>query len=159
MVRGMREHRDPAPIYHPWRVLGRHWPYVVVEHTDDLPPGHQADTNGVDEIRMRRRLLQVERRCSLTHELIHLEHGHTGACTPAVEAAVDEEAARRLIPWERLLAAVRWARSESELADELWVTDRILHARVAELRADELLEIARAAHDAHHILPSLEEHP
>ena len=75
---------------------------------------------------------------------------------PAVEAAVDEEAARRPIPWERLLAAVRWARSESELAGELSVTDRMLRARVAELRADELLEIARAAH---RILPDLEEHP
>lgn len=131
----------------------------MLEHTDDLPPGRLADTNGVDEIRMRRRLLQVERRCSLTHELIHLEHGHTGTCSPATEAAVDEEAARRLIPWGQLLAAVRWARSEEELADELWVTPRILHARVSVLRADELCEIARAAHDAHHILPSLEEHP
>lgn len=155
----MREPPAPAPIYHPWRVLGRHWPHVVVEHTDDLPPGRRADTNGVDEIRMRRRLLQVERRCSLTHELIHLEHGHTGACAPAVEAAVDVEAARRLIPWDRLLAAVRWARSDSELADELWVTVHVLRSRVAALHADELLEIARAAHDAHHILPDIEEHP
>ena len=155
----MRELPVPAPIYHPWRVLGRHWPHVIVEHTDDLTPGRRADTNGTDEIRMRRRLLQVERRCSLTHELIHLEHGHTGACSPGHEAEVDREAARRLIPWRQLLTAVRWARSESELADELWVTDRILRARVAELRADELLEIARAAHDAHHTLPDLEEHP
>lgn len=149
----MREHSAPALIYHPWRVLGRHWPHVALEHTDDLPPGRRADTNGTDEIRMRRRLLQVERRCSLTHELIHLEHGHTGACSPGHEAGVDREAARRLIPWERLLAAVRWARSESELADELWVTVHVLRARVAELRADELLEIARAAHDAHHTMP------
>ena len=154
----MHEHDDPAPIYHPWRVLGRLWPHVVLEHTDDLPPGRRAETNGIDEIRMRRRLLQVERRCSLAHELIHLEHGHAGECSPAVEAAVDEEAAQRLIPWERLLAAVRWARSDEELADELWVTVHVLRARVAALHADELLEIARAAHDAHHILPSIEEH-
>lgn len=153
----MRPLPTPAPIYHPWRVLGRHWPHVILDHTDDLPPGRRAETNGVDEIRMRRRLLQVERRCSLAHELIHLERGHTGECSPVVEATVDEEAARRLIPWERLLAAVRWARSEEELADELWVTVHVLRARVAVLRADELLEIARAAHDAHHILPDLEE--
>ncbi|MGN7213312.1 ImmA/IrrE family metallo-endopeptidase [Brachybacterium paraconglomeratum] len=112
----MRKHPAPAPIYYPWRDLARQWPHVMLEHTDELPPGHLADTNGVDEIRMRRRLLQVERRCSLTHELIHLEHGHTGTCSPATEAAVDEEAARRLIPWGQLLAAVRWARSEEELA-------------------------------------------
>lgn len=154
----MFEHRDPAPIYHPWRILGRYWAHVVVEHTDDLPVGRRADTNGVDEIRMRRRLLQVERRCSLAHELIHLEHGHTGACSPAHEADIDREAARRLIPWERLLAAVRWAHTEEELADELWVTDRILRARTDSLRADELVEIARAVHDAHHVMPP-EEHP
>lgn len=149
----MREHCDPAPIYHPWQVLGRHWPHVAVEHTDELPPGRRADTNGTDEIRMRRRLLQVERRCSLTHELIHLEHGDTGACSPGHEAEVDREAARRLIPWERLLAAVRWARSESELADELWVTIPILRARTAALHADELLELARIFHDVHHEAP------
>lgn len=154
----MREYLAPAPIYHPWRVLGQHWPHVAVEHTDDLPLGRRADTNGVDEIRMRRRLLQVERRCSLTHELIHLEHGHTGRCSPGHEAEVDREVARRLISWERLLAAVRWARSDQELADELWVTLPILRARTAALHADELMEIARAVHDAHHVMPP-EEHP
>lgn len=140
----MREHPAPAPIYHPWRVLGRDWPHVDLEHTDDLPPGRRADTNGVDEIRMRDRLLQVERRCSLTHELIHLERGDTGACAPAVEAAVNREAARRLISWEQLFTAVRWARSEQEVADELWVTLPILQARVETLHADELMELARA---------------
>lgn len=154
----MRESPVPAPIYHPWRVLRSDWPHVVVEHTDELPPGRRADTNGVDEIRMRGRLLQVERRCSLTHELVHLEHGHTGACTPAHEAEVNLEAARRLIPWERLLDAVRWARSERELADELWVTLPILRARTSALHADELMEIARAVHDAHQVMPP-EEHP
>lgn len=152
----MREHSAPAPIYHPWRALRTDWPHVIVEHTDDLPPGRRADTNGIDEIRMRRRLLQVERRCSLAHELIHLEHGHTGVCSPGHEADVDREAARRLIPWERLLAAVRWARSETELADELWVTGRILRARINALRADELMEIAHAVHDAHHVMPPQE---
>jgi hypothetical protein len=48
---------------------------------------------------------------------------------------------------------VRWARSEEELADELWVTVRVLRARVAALHADELMQIARAAHDVHHSLP------
>lgn len=146
-------HDEPAAPFHPWRVLASDWAHVEVEHTDDLPAGRRGDTNGVDLIRLRRRLLQVERRCTLTHELVHLEHAHDGPCTPGHEASVDREAARRLIPWDRLLAAVRWARSEEELADELWVTVHVLRARVAELRADELLEIARAAHDAHHTMP------
>ena len=143
MVRGMREDHAPAPIYHPWRILRTDWAPVWLEQTDDLPAGRRADTNGVDEIRMRQRLLQVERRCSLTHELIHLERGDTGACPPAVDAAVNREAARRLIPWEQLLGAVRWARSEEELADELWVTVGILRARAETLHADELMTLAR----------------
>lgn len=140
----MREDTASDPAYHPWRILRTDWAHVAVEHTDELPPGRRADTNGIDEIRMRHRLLQVERRCSLTHELIHLERGDTGACSPAVEADVNREAARRLIPWEQILGAVRWARSEEELADELWVTVKILRARAETLHADELMALARA---------------
>lgn len=140
----MRETHSLVPIYHPWRALRDLWSHVHVEHTDDLPAGRRADTNGIDEIRMRQRLLQVERRCSLAHEVIHLERGDTGACPPAVEAEVNQEAARRLIPWEHLLDAVQWARSEEELADELWVTVKILRARAETLHADELMTLARA---------------
>lgn len=135
---------EPMTIYHPWRVLRTDWAHVEVKHTSDLPAGRRADTNGVDEIRMRDRLLQVERRCSLAHELIHLERGDTGSCPPAVEAAVNREAARRLIPWEQLLTAVRWARDEGELADELWVTMKVLRARAETLHADDLTALARA---------------
>lgn len=140
----MREDHAPALIYHPWRILREDWAHVEVEHIDDLPAGRRADTNGVDEIRMRQRLLQVERRCSLAHELVHLERSDTGACPPAVEAEVNREAARRLISWEQLLAAVQWARSEEELAEELWVTVKILRARAETLHADDLMTLARA---------------
>ncbi|GAA1333778.1 hypothetical protein GCM10009592_28270 [Brachybacterium rhamnosum] len=152
----MREHCHPAPIYHPWRVLGRHWPHVNVKYTSDLPLGRLGDTNGLDEIRLRDRLLQVERRCALTHELVHLEHGHTGACSPANEDAVNRETARRLITWDALVQALRWARSERELAAELWVTIPILRARTSNLHADELLELAHVFHDVHHDMPHLE---
>lgn len=154
----MREDPPPAPIYHPWRALRERWAHVDVEHTDDIPDGRLADTNGVDEIRMRRRLLQVDRRCALAHELVHLEHGDGGTCSPEVEAEVTLEAARRLIPWDRLLAAVRWARGEQELADELWVTVPLLRARTGALHADDLLAIARVFHDANHVMPP-EDHP
>lgn len=153
----MQHEHATDPTYHPWRMLRTDWAHVEVEHTDDIPYGRLADTNGIDHIRMRRRLYQVERRCALAHELIHLERGDTGECSPALEAEVNREAARRLIPWEQLLAAVRWSRGESELADELWVTVPILRARTGALRADELMEVAFAAHDAHHVMPPREE--
>lgn len=155
----MQEDTRATPLYHPWRNLRTDWAHVDVEHTDDLPDGRLADTNGVDHIRMRRRLLQVERRCALAHELIHLEQHDTVERAPAVEEEVNEEAARRLIPWQRLLAAVRWARSDSELADELWVTPRILRARIDTLHAGDLMEIAHAVHDAHQCMPPQQEEP
>lgn len=144
----MRFSMPAAEVYHPWRVLRTDWAHINLVFSDDLPPGRLADTDGLTEIRMRRRLLQVERRCALQHELIHLERRDTGTCPPGVEDEINREAARRLIPWNRLLAAVAWARSERELADELWVTTKILEARAETLTADELLQLARAAHGA-----------
>ena len=88
---------------------------------------------------------QAERRCAIAHEIIHLERGDTGACTPAVEAEVNREVARRLIPFWGLLEAVKWTQHERELADELWVTVPILQARWETLRADEIVQLAQAA--------------
>lgn len=84
-------------IPHPWRALHVEWSHVRVDHVDDLPAGRLAVTDGESRIWMRRRLLQAERRCALAHELVHLERGDTGACTPAVEAEVNREVSRRLI--------------------------------------------------------------
>lgn len=153
----MRDTPPASDVYHPWRHLQRTWQHVTVEHVNDIADDRLGETDGIQLIRLRRRQLQVERRCTLTHELIHLERGDGAECTAATEAEIDREAARRLIPWERLLEAVRWARGEEELADELWVTEKILHARTGALRADELMEIALAVHDAHHVMPPQEE--
>ncbi|AYD90928.1 ImmA/IrrE family metallo-endopeptidase [Actinomyces sp. 2119] len=73
----------------------------------------------------------AERRCTLTHELIHLERGHHSCQPPRVERSVEAEAARRLIPTERLLATLSWARSETEAAEHLWVDTATLRARLA----------------------------
>lgn len=153
----MHETPSTSTPYHPWRHLHQAWRHVNVEHVDDIAGDRLGETNGSDLIRLRRRQLQVERRCTLAHELIHLERGDEGECPVPLEADIDREAARRLIPWRDLLQAVRWARGMDELADELWVSPKILHARTAALHADELLEIARAFHDAHHSMPPEEE--
>lgn len=130
-------------MYHPWRVLRDEWSHVNVEHVPELPDDRLGETDG-HRIRLARQL-QVERRCTLAHELIHLEQGDSRDCTPAVDAEIDREAARRLITWARLVEAVRWARSTAELADELWVTEDMLHARVDTLRAEDLIDLANAA--------------
>lgn len=89
-----------------------------------------AVTNGVDTVWLDKHLLQVERRCSLTHELIHIERGHTSCQSASEELSVRAETARRLIPFSALLEQKRWSRSTEELADCLWVTPRVLLDRI-----------------------------
>lgn len=98
----------------------------------DQPAGVQAVSNGVDAIWIDPSLSQVERRCVITHELIHIEMGHTRGCTGAEEQQVRVETARRLVPIDQLLDTLRWSDSWEECADGLWVTldvfrDRIYH--------------------------------
>lgn len=82
-------------MFHPWRLL-REMPQITVIWTE---LNHKsALTDGVSQIWLDRRLFQVERRCSLTHELIHIERGHTSRQSAAIEEAVRAETARRLIP-------------------------------------------------------------
>ncbi len=106
-----------------------------------MPDGVPGRTNGRDVIWLDKRLSQVERRCALTHELIHIEHAHEGCQPPGVEAKVRAEAARRLVRLDHLAKALSWSSriSFNELADELWVTPEVLRDRFANLTEEELL--------------------
>lgn len=122
-------------MFHPWRLL-RKLSHIRLTWAD-LPPGILGYTNGVDEIVMDKHLLQVERRCTLVHELVHIDWGHLH-CQPAkVEAKVRAEASKLLIPIEDLLRHIPWARSKHELADELCVTGSVLDDRIECLTRDE----------------------
>jgi citrate lyase beta subunit len=112
----------------------------------DLAPGR---TNGIDIIWMDKRLDQVERRCTLTHELIHVERKHTGCQLAAVELEVSMETARRLIPIADLANALQWSTRPYELADELWVTQNVLTDRLRGLAPEEL-QILLATEVQHH---------
>ncbi|MDU1122917.1 MAG: ImmA/IrrE family metallo-endopeptidase [Dermabacter sp.] len=104
--------------------------------------GQCGETNGRDLIRLDKRLLQVERRCTLAHEFVHLEAGEGRACSAAREREVDRIAAARLISLETLVEAARWTRGPVELAEELWVTRSMLEARCETLTAAELFAVA-----------------
>lgn len=97
------------------------------------------------------RLNQAERRCVLTHELVHLEAGHRGCQPYAVEGQVRAAAAALLIPLSDLLDAVRWSPHVSELADTLWVTEQVIADRIRWLSREELQQVLDAA--AHHLAP------
>ncbi len=120
--------------FHPWRTL-RTMPEVEL-HLVELPDGVLGATDG-ERIWLERRQRQAQRRSTLTHELEHLERGHTGCQSPAVEADVEDAAARKLIPLTALAEAIVWANSEVELAQDLWVDLAMVRTRLARLTPEE----------------------
>lgn len=92
-------------------------------------------------------LTQAERRCTLTHELVHRERGVTpfvGLAAVREERVVDEIAARRLVTIPALVDGLRWTRDPGELADHLWVDEPTLQTRMNTLDPLEVAELENA---------------
>lgn len=133
--------------YHPWRQLRDNHPDVSVTCREALP----GDLKGAwtqDGIYLHRELDQAGRRTTLTHELVHKERGTTCARDLEIpmsvtqsreEWAVDQIAARRLIPLAKLIDALAWCRweADAEAASELWCDLAMLRMRVQTLSDDE----------------------
>lgn len=128
-------------MFDPWKVL-----HALTHVTLIWAPliGRYGMTNGRDKIYLHPEQLQVERRCTLTHELVHLERRHTNACHSTVENAVRRETARRLVTLDRLVDAYKWSRSLDEVADECWVTRETLLDRLDHLQPYEAQALADA---------------
>lgn len=127
--------------HHPWRVLRGLVDWTL--HFAHLPDGilgltdHRRRT-----ITLAHGLTQAERRCTLEHELQHVDRGPvTRGWVEREERVVDELAARRLITLERLADAMVWAYDEHEMAEELWVDVATVRTRLATLRPDEAAHI------------------
>ncbi|HCS2945774.1 TPA: ImmA/IrrE family metallo-endopeptidase [Shigella flexneri] len=120
----------------PWRSL-RNLAHVTL-HWVHLPDDVLAETDGHKTIWMDPRQYQVQRRCSLMHELVHIERGDTDGCSDRGERDVEQEAARRLIPMTLLLDQLQWTGDFEELADGIGVDVPMLMARL-----DGLSEIER----------------
>lgn len=73
---------------------------------------------------------QAERRCALTHELVHLQWGHQGEQPEPVERRVRAKTARLLIPDRDLTDALCWSTDLYELAETLWVTEAVMRDRI-----------------------------
>jgi len=132
--------------YHPWRRL-RERPDVDITWTT-MPEDVLADTDGLTCIRLDSRLLQVERRIAIDHELAHIELGHTCGADTAQEVAACKLSARRLIGVRDLAEAMRWTTDVSEVADILWVTEDVVITRMQHLHPAERHLLLRAT--AHH---------
>lgn len=128
-------------VFDPWRTL-RTLPHVRLVWRPLA--GRYGLTDGHATIWMHPRQSRTEKRCTLTHELVHLERGHTTACHSAVEQAVRTETARRLVHIDDLVDAYRWAMSFDELAEECDVTRSVLLDRLENLSPDEARTLAEA---------------
>lgn len=133
-------------MWNPWGTLKKLTHIVVIWARPH--PMVPAATDGMRRVWIDPRATQVERRCLLAHELVHLERGHIGCQPPAVERDVRAEVARRLIPPTELAKVIPWSLCPEEAAEELHVTREVLADRLQELTQaeKELLAAIEATH-------------
>jgi hypothetical protein len=142
---------EDEPAYDPETDLARRWPEVRV--VVEPMAGRLLGELRYPVIALRAGTSAAQRRCTLTHEIVHLERG-TGDCGPWAareEQLVQQEVARRLIPPGRLREALREAGGDADrraLARLLDVDLETLQVRLALLspveRARLRGELARA---------------
>jgi hypothetical protein len=129
--------------WNPWRHIGKHYPDVTVETNIELPGQFWGLTVG-RRIWLCRRLDQAARRCTLTHEIVHLERGAVpkdARGRAREERTVSAKAALRLITLDALIDGLRWTRDLEQLAEHLWVDVPTLEARMAALDPVEVAEL------------------
>ena len=135
-------------MWNPWAHLRAHRRVALTMRP--LPTGTSAYVDFDDgHIYIDTSLLQRERNDALAHELTHLERGRPVArFEDAEERAVNEEVARRLIPLDELVQALRWSRNPTELAEDLNCTESTVLTRLARLTPDEARSIrSELGHD------------
>ncbi|OZE04376.1 hypothetical protein CH249_25935 [Rhodococcus sp. 05-2255-3B1] len=126
--------------WHPWRHLRDEHPHVHVAYPDGGSGCLGKWTS--DGIEINRRSNQRERRCTLTHEIVHVERGPVPAdlrLAMREEETVDRITAERLIELDALIDVIAWNRNriDDEAAEELWVDLPTLLTRVRNLTDDE----------------------
>jgi hypothetical protein len=137
--------------YDPWHDLAVNWPEVEV--VIEPMAGRLLGLLHYPVIALRAGTSAAQRRCTLTHELVHLERG-VGDCGPwsgREELLVHREVARRLIPVADLATAVRELGGDAvlaELAQALDVDLETAQLRLDMLTSDELAQICSTAPDA-----------
>jgi hypothetical protein len=140
---------EPPGRYDPWRDVRLNWPQVqvVIERmTGDLL-GEARDGGAV--IALRAGTSAAQRRCTLAHEIVHLERGlrDFGQWLHREEQAVHRTAACRLITVTELAAAIRdlgAADDHGALAQALDVDSETLSVRLAALDRNERRALRRA---------------
>ena len=123
-------------IPHPWRRL-REAAHVTLAWHDGGPMGRTHFASAT--ISLRRGLSWAERRCTVAHELLHVERGPVPLTLAGrEEERVRRETARVMLPDVKAVGeALAWAHSEAEAADELGVDVAVLRYRLRHLHPAE----------------------
>jgi Zn-dependent peptidase ImmA (M78 family) len=133
---------DAPARYDPWRDLAENWPQleVVIEPMR----GELLGELRYPVIALRAGTSSAQRRCTLAHELVHLERGvrDWGPWTAREELHVHREVARRLIPSDELVAALRSLGGGDDIAALARALD--VDVQTARLRLDILTPAERA---------------
>lgn len=132
-------HRAP---YDPWRHLEEHWPEIEV--VIEPMSGSLLGVLRYPVIALRADTSAAQRRCTLAHEIVHLERGvdDCGPWSAREELRVHREAARRLIRVADLAAAIRELGGTDDLAALAQLLD--VDLETARLRLDRLTPADRA---------------
>lgn len=138
----------PASPYDPWADLRQNWPHVrvVIEPMSGDLLGEVREDGEV--IALRADTSAAQRRCTLTHELVHLERGilDCGPWLQREEDLVHAEVSLRLIPLASLAAAIRalgGAEDSAALAQWLEVDSETLAVRLHRMSSAERRSLRR----------------
>ncbi|AXK77196.1 MULTISPECIES: ImmA/IrrE family metallo-endopeptidase [Mycobacteriaceae] len=150
----------PEARYNPWKHVYIEYPDVRL--SDDLAlPDRVMGLCRAKRIWLDKRLNQAERRCTLAHELVHIERGPVPPdpeMAALEEEIVDEIASRRLIAGDDLIATIRECPSGGlqAWAFRLWVDTPMLTARLKTLRANEIEAIESIKAEAQSLTRAVE---
>lgn len=108
---------DDVRRYDPWLDLRENWPEVIVR--TEVMPGRLLGELRYPVITLRAGTSPGQSRCTLTHEIVHLERGvrDCGQWLAREEYYVDREVALRLLPIEVLAPAIRNAGGVEDLSE------------------------------------------
>jgi hypothetical protein len=131
----------PSPSYDPWRDLAENWPHYRVQ-VEPMYGDLLGEIRGGGVIALRARTSSGQRRCTLTHEIVHLERGirDCGPWHDREEAAIEAEVGRRLVPLGLLAAALRTLGGDADraaLAQLLDVDRQTLDLRLHRLTSED----------------------
>jgi len=134
-------------MYDPLEDLSVRYPQVTLA-TAAIRPAHAALVGGC-LLLVDASLDARQRRCSIAHEIAHLDLAHTATGNRAFarrqEVEADRLASTRLISFEQLREAVRWCTDERDLAEQLQVSEQALSIRRTLLSAEEISDLHAGA--------------